>query len=35
LKGFVDDWEGEERELKSNLAVAYFKETVTILVWRN
>jgi hypothetical protein len=24
-----------KRELKSKLAVAYFKETLTILAWRN
>jgi hypothetical protein len=34
LKGFVDDWESEERT-ESKLAVAYFNENITILAWRN
>jgi len=34
MKGFVSDWEDKERT-ENKLAVAYFKETLTIVVWRN
>jgi hypothetical protein len=34
MNGFVGDWEGKERT-ENKLAVAYFKEKLTTVVWRN